>query len=129
ADRVVHDKKDYGPDDGHQQAPDVEPGDARHSKSPEEPTAKEGADYAEEYVQQAPFALPVDYFAGDKTCYQTQHDPAYQVYVGFLHCISPVSGLDEDFATSTLMLARLPETAKVVFALFAIPFVGVPLLD
>ena len=65
-DRVVAHKDHDGPDDGDDEAPDVEAGDADGTDVVKEEPADDGADDAEHHVEEKPFSAPVDDLAADK---------------------------------------------------------------
>src|SRR5690242_19032976 len=65
-----------GPDDGDQDAPQVETGDADGADGPEEPPSDDGPDDAEEDVQRDPLAVAFDDEAGDEARDQPDADPS-----------------------------------------------------
>src|SRR6202035_3910166 len=74
-DGVVDDEDDDGSDDRHQQAVEVEPGDAGLPEGVEEPAADDRADDAEDDVEDEPLAGLVDDLAGDEAGDEAEYDP------------------------------------------------------
>src|SRR2546421_7992597 len=77
---MPYDKAHHRPDDRDEQAPEIEPRDARRSKRVKDPPANDRANDSQHDVEQHAFAAPVHDLASDESSNQPQHNPAHKVH-------------------------------------------------
>jgi hypothetical protein len=74
-DGVIHNEENDRTDDSHQNAVNVHPGDAGHSKRLKQESANHRAYDPERDVQQSPLTGFIDDLAGNESGEQSKHDP------------------------------------------------------
>ena len=74
---MVHDEKQNGAGNGHQQAVQVESGNTRHPKGGEEPAADDRTDDAENDIHYDSLTRPANNLAGAERGDKTEDDPCY----------------------------------------------------